>query len=45
LPERYIAPIYNDLIAAGHEVTMTDVPVRSVVALGTPDELKAFEAS
>jgi len=45
LPERYIAPIYNDLIASGYEVTISDVPVQSVAVLGTPDELKVFEAS
>lgn len=45
LPERYIAPIYNDLIAAGQEVTISDVPVQAVVPLGTPDELTNFNAS
>ena len=45
LPERYIAPLYNELIAAGREVTICDVPVHSVVALGTPQELATFEAS
>lgn len=45
LPERYIAPIYNELIAAGLDVTICDVPVHSVVALGTPQELATFEAS
>ncbi len=45
LRERYIAPIYNDLIAAGHEVTISDVPVQAVVPLGTPDELTRFDAA
>lgn len=43
--ERYIAPLYNELIAAGHEVTISDVPVDAVVPLGTPDELARFEAA
>lgn len=45
LPERYIAPLYNELIATGRDVTICDVPVHSVVALGTPQELATFEAS
>ena len=43
--ERYIAPIYNELIAAGQRVTICDVPYHAVAALGTPEELAAFEAS
>ena len=40
--ERYIAPMYNDLIAAGEVVAMTRVPFSAIGALGTPDQVAAF---
>jgi len=40
--ERYIAPIYNTLIADGRRVTICDVPADSVVALGTPEDVARF---
>ncbi len=45
LSERYIAPMYNELIAAGHAVTISDIPLDSVVPLGTPEALTRFNAS
>lgn len=42
--ERYIAPMYNALIRDGGEVFITDLPVDSVIPLGTPEEVKAFDA-
>jgi dTDP-glucose pyrophosphorylase len=44
LAERYIAPLYNDLIRAGHEVTMSEIPAAAVVPMGTPEELDRFNA-
>ncbi|MDR3387943.1 MAG: hypothetical protein P4L92_12910 [Rudaea sp.] len=41
--ERYIAPMYNSLIAAGSKVAMARVPFDSVGALGTPDQVDAFQ--
>lgn len=43
--ERYIAPMYNVLIARGQKVYMHSVPAQSVLALGTPDDLRAFDRS
>ncbi|MDN7354667.1 glycosyltransferase family 2 protein [Acetobacter senegalensis] len=40
--ERYIAPMYNRLIEARQRVTISDIPVRDVGMLGTPDQVKAF---
>lgn len=42
--ERYIAPLYNLLLASGLEVTMTVVPAGAVHPLGTPQEVEAFRA-
>jgi hypothetical protein len=42
--ERYVAPIYNGLIADGHPVYITDVPFKSVIPLGVPDDLNRFLA-
>lgn len=42
--ERYVAPLYNHLIAAGHPVFVHDVPVDAVIPLGTPAEVEAFRA-
>lgn len=41
--ERYVAPLYNDVIAAGGAVWLTEVAREGVIALGTPDEVKQFE--
>ncbi len=43
--ERYIAPLYNRLIAAGRDVTIHHLPFDTVVPLGTPAEVAAFEAA
>jgi dTDP-glucose pyrophosphorylase len=40
--ERYIAPIYNTLIADGRRVSVSDVPADAVVALGTPEDVARF---
>ncbi len=40
--ERYIAPMYNEMIKQGKNITITQVPYDGVDVLGTPDELKAF---
>ena len=40
--EKYIAPMYNLLIADGGEVRMSLVDSRRVHVLGTPEELDAF---
>lgn len=42
--ERYIAPLYNQLLEWGRTVTMTDVPIDAVHPLGTPAEVHAFGA-
>jgi choline kinase len=43
--ERYIAPIYNALIADRLAVTVSEVPREAVTPLGTPEELARFEAA
>jgi hypothetical protein len=43
--ERYVAPLYNDLLAEGRAVFIQDVPVDAVVPLGTPAEVERFLAS
>lgn len=40
--ERYIAPLYNQLIADGHPVYIHPVPADTVHPLGTPAEVAAF---
>jgi dTDP-glucose pyrophosphorylase len=40
--ERYIAPIYNQLIEDGHRVTISSIPKDAVHILGTPEELKDY---
>jgi dTDP-glucose pyrophosphorylase len=40
--ERYIAPIYNTLIADGRRVSVTDVSADAVIALGTPEDVARF---
>lgn len=43
--ERYIAPMYNSLVAAGGQVWMTEVDRSAVHPLGTPAEVEAFAAA
>ena len=40
--ERYVAPIYNTLIANGGRVFIHDVPVSDVIPLGVPNDVAAF---
>ena len=40
--ERYIAPMYNTLIARGGEVFLSLIPAQAVHPLGTPEEVEAF---
>jgi dTDP-glucose pyrophosphorylase len=40
--EKYIAPLYNLLIARGGSVYISDVDSKYVHVLGTPEELEAF---
>jgi hypothetical protein len=40
--ERYIAPMYNTLIAGGGEVFLQPIPKRAVHPLGTPQEVEVF---
>lgn len=42
--ERYIAPMYNRLIAEGALVTMQELALDDVGMLGTPEQLDAFRA-
>ena len=35
------APMYNEMIKQGKNITITQVPYDGVDVLGTPDELKA----
>jgi dTDP-glucose pyrophosphorylase len=41
--EKYIAPMYNHLIAAGLDVFAHEVPVEAVHPLGTPADVLTFE--
>ncbi|CAM3694401.1 glycosyltransferase family 2 protein [Cohnella lubricantis] len=43
--EKYVAPLYNQLIAEGKRVTIVDIPLERVHVLGTPEELTAFNES
>lgn len=43
--ERFVAPLYNSLVAAGADVRMTRLPGDAVVPLGTPAEVDAFARS
>lgn len=43
--ERYVAPLYNLLIAKGGEVYICDVPATQVHVLGTPEEVEQFKAA
>jgi hypothetical protein len=42
--ERYIAPMYNQVIADGARVTIAEVATEAVVPLGTPAEVARFAA-
>lgn len=41
--ERYIAPLYNELISRGGDVYISNVDAKYVHILGTPKELEYFE--
>lgn len=41
--ERYIAPLYNDMIKKGLIVKMLEVPFEAVIPLGTPKEVEQFK--
>jgi len=41
--ERYVAPLYNHLIAIGERITITEIPLEDVAALGTPEDLAKFD--
>ena len=41
--ERYVAPLYNELIAQGLPVYTHDVPMGAVVPLGVPEDVEAFK--
>jgi dTDP-glucose pyrophosphorylase len=43
--ERYVAPIYNTIIADGRPVYIHDVPVDAVVPLGVPADVERFGAA
>jgi hypothetical protein len=43
--EKYIAPMYNTLIAEGGAVYVQSIPAAAVRPLGTPAEVRAFEAA
>jgi NDP-sugar pyrophosphorylase family protein len=40
--ERYVAPLYNDLIARDLAVYLHEVPTNAVIPLGTPAEVERF---
>lgn len=42
--ERYVAPIYNRLIADGEHVYVHDIPFSAAIPLGTPAEVERFIA-
>ena len=43
--ERYVAPLYNELISRNEDVRISVVPFDDVGMLGTPDQVDAFIAS
>lgn len=43
--ERYVAPLYRQLLRDGGKISISDLPVASVHVLGTPAELEVFLAS
>ncbi len=40
--ERYIAPLYNELISRGRKVFIHQIPAHAVHPLGTPSEVRSF---
>ena len=40
--ERYVAPLYNHLIAAGRPVYVHEVPLDAVIPLGLPSDVERF---
>jgi hypothetical protein len=40
--EKYIAPLYNELISSGRPVYLHEVPEGAVYPLGTPAEVERF---
>lgn len=40
--ERYIAPLYKNMISNHKKVSITDLPAKDIHVLGTPDELSTF---
>ncbi|MBY4949066.1 glycosyltransferase family 2 protein [Cupriavidus respiraculi] len=42
--EKYVAPLYNDLIGSGEPVYIHEVPVQAVIPLGTPAEVDRFRS-
>lgn len=40
--ERYIAPLYNEMIREGGQVYISELPEDAVFPLGTPDEVEVF---
>lgn len=42
--ERYIAPLYKQLLEDGKKVSIADLPVTSVHVIGTPAELDVFKS-
>ena len=43
--ERYVAPVYNTLIASGGSVFLHNVPTSAVIPLGIPADVDAFLSS
>lgn len=40
--EKYVAPLYNQLIQSGGDVYISNIPAEKVHVLGTPEELQIF---
>lgn len=40
--EKYVAPMYNQMIKLGYKVFIQDIPYQYVHVLGTPEEVKNF---
>ena len=45
LRERYVAPMYQELIAQGREIWIHPIPAEAVHPLGTPEEVDQFSLS
>jgi hypothetical protein len=43
--ERYVAPLYNQLIADGVEVRIAELELEDVGMLGTPEQVASFIAA